>query len=309
MMNSMMGMAAWLVSVLMSQTGQPPNAQPVPSKTPPIQDKPNPELKLVDEVPIVQPAKKKEPFTGEIKSADDLLRALETADADLKTLQSKIEYSKVWADGADRHVRAGTVLFDDTRSQGGGSRKFAVVFDLLRVGDRQTNEKKEYVFDGRTLVERLPDQKKANVLLRLKEGQVADPLRIGEGPVPIPIGQDRDDILARYDAKLLPATQDLVGEEPSETEHLHKYVEGSMQLRLTPKQANDKYKEIRLWYRKGTKQNGDPQLLPRMARAILRNGDVDLVRLFEVKTNAGVDEKVFKAETPAGWQVQDVPER
>lgn len=309
-MNALMVMVTWLAGVMAAlATGQPaPKPEPA-SPAPAIQDKPNPDLKLVSEIPIVKAPEAKKPFTGEIKSADDLLRALETADADLKTLQSRIIYSKVWADGADRHVRVGKIGFSDERTPSGGARKFAVLFEKLRIGDRETQEPKEYVFDGQTLIERLANDKKVNVLLRLKPGQTADPLRIGEGPVPIPVGQDRGDILARYEATLLPATQDLQGEDEQETAEFHKFVQGSMQLKLTPKQANDKYKEVRLWYRRGTKQNGDPQLLPRMARAVLRNDDVDLVRLFDVQTNTSVDEKVFRTATPEGWQVQDVIER
>jgi hypothetical protein len=306
-MNAMILLVVWLVSALAWGGSEQPATTPAPA--PVIQDKPNPDLKLVTEIPIVQAPEPKKPFTGEIKTADDLLRALETADADLKTLQSGIIYSKVWMDGSDRHVRVGRIAFSDERGPAGGARKFAVLFEKLNIGDRLTEEPKEYVFDGRTLIERLADQKKVNVLLRLKPGQTADPLRIGEGPVPIPVGQDRGDILARYEASLLPATQDLEGEDDEETRGLHKFVDGAMQLRLVPKQANDKYKDVRLWYRRGTKENGDPQLLPRMARAVLRNGDVDLVRLFDVKTNTRVEAKVFETTAPDGWQVQDVPER
>lgn len=312
-MNAMMLAAMRFVAMMTLVFGAQPASIPEPAKpaspAPSIQDKPNPDLKLITEIPIVKAPEPKKPFAGEIKSADDLLRALETADADLKTLQSQIIYSKVWSDGSDRHVRVGKVAFSDERTPSGGARKFAVLFEKLRVGDRETNEPKEYVFDGQTLIERLANDKKINVLLRLKPGQTADPLRIGEGPVPIPVGQDRSDILARYEATLLPPTQDLQGEDAEETKQLHSLVEGALQLKLTPKQPNDKYKEIRLWYRRGTKQNGDPQLLPRMARAVLRNDDVDLVRLFDVKTNTDADEKSFKTATPDGWQVQDVSER
>lgn len=308
-MNAMMVLVLWFVSVMVQSSGEQPQpakpTSPAPASPPTIQDKPNPDLKLVGEIPIVQPADKK-PFTGEIKSADDLLRALETADADLKTLRSNVLYSKIWADGSDRHVRVGKIEFHDERAQPAGARKFAVLFDKLDIGGRVTNEPKEYVFDGHTLVERLPEQKKMNVLLRLQPGQSADPLRIGEGPVPIPIGQDRTDILSRYEATLLDATKDLQGEDAKETEDLKKFLAGSMQLKLTPKQPADKYKEIRLWYRRGTKQNGDPQLLPRLARATLRNGDIDLVQLYDVKTNDKVDDNIFKATGPDGWQVQDV---
>lgn len=303
-MNAMLVWAVCLAGMTTHGTSEQP--QPAkPAATPPaIQDKPNPDLKLVGEIPIVQAGKK--PFTGEIRTADDLLRTLETADADLKTLESSVLYSKIWMDGSDRHVRVGKIAFRDDRAQANGARKFAVLFDKLDIGGRVTNEPKEYVFDGQMLVERLPEQKKMNVLLRLQPGQSADPLRIGEGPVPIPIGQDRTDILARYDATLLDAMADLEGEDAKETEDLKKFLAGSMQLKLTPKQANDKYKEVRLWYRRGTKQNGDPQLLPRLARATLRNGDVDLVQLFNVKTNEKVEDRVFRATSPDGWQVQEV---
>lgn len=282
--------------------------QPAPA---PVQIQPDPNLKLRTDIPVVAPEASKTPFTGPINTADDLLRALETADADLKSLRADIWWSKVWGDGvSDRHVRTGTIEFQDERSPGdeaGSKRRFAALFKTLIIGERRTDEPKEYVFDGKRLMEKMPAQKKATVLIEVEPGTVVDPMRLGKGPIPIPIGQRREDILSRFEAKLLPGDQDLQGEDDAETEELKKFAANSMQLLLIPKDEKDKYKEVRLWYRRGSAAKGDPQLLPRMARAVSRSGggDVDLVRLIGVKTNAPVDAKTFDTSVPSGWQVQE----
>lgn len=245
---------------------------------------------------------------GEFTSADDLLKALETADADLRALSCQLLWTKTFDLGEDRHTRHGRLFFVDSRKDAPapGARKFAVHIDETIIGERKETRKEQYIFDGAKLVERHPDDKRLVVYEIKSEGQNYDPLKIGEGPIPLPIGQKRDDILARFDAELLPPDKDLQGDDEADTARLLAFVKGAYQLRLTPKpdqQASVNFTEIRLWYRRGTHIGGDSHLLPRMARTVDRKKDVDLVQLVGVKTNQKVDE-AFDVSAPAGWEVQ-----
>ncbi len=245
---------------------------------------------------------------SEFATAEDLLGALESADADLRSLSCQLLWTKTFDLGEDRHTRNGRLYYVDSRKEApsGGTRKFAIHIDETIIGERKETKKEQYVFDGARLVERHPDDKRLVVYELKSEGQAYDPLKIGEGPIPLPIGQKRADILARFDVELLAPEKDLGGADEADTARLVAFVQGAYQLRLTPKadqQASMNFTEIRLWYKRGTRGGGDAHLLPRMARTVDRKKDVDLVQLVGVKTNQKVDE-TFDATAPKGWEVQ-----
>jgi outer membrane lipoprotein-sorting protein len=134
-------------------------------------------------------------------------------------------------------------------------------------------------------------------------GRAFDPLKIGEGPFPVPIGQKRDDILKRFVAELLPAEDGIVGNVPSDTQKLKDFVTKAKayQLKLTPKPGQDQdFKEVRLWY---APQEKTGILLPVMARTVNQQDDVSVVELVDVKLNGEPPAEVFDAQAPDGWAV------
>ncbi|MDX2016618.1 MAG: hypothetical protein SFY95_03130 [Planctomycetota bacterium] len=244
-----------------------------------------------------------------IDSVDDLLTALERADEGLKTLTADIVYDKVFDLAGDQQTRRGKVYFEALAGQPGSegtkARRFAIDFDQLIVGGatgRVENERKGYIFDGQWLVERTPGQKQIIKRQVAPPGEKFDPLRIGEGPLPLPIGQKKSDILSRYRAELLPADKDVAEGDKG-------FVMGSYQLRLVPRperEREDEFREIRLWYR----ASGDgANLLPRMARTRARSGDETTVRLINVKLNAAIPAEVMDTTTPPGWDADIRPWR
>jgi len=244
-----------------------------------------------------------------IDSADALLDALETADAGLRTLTATIRYTRIFALAGDRQVRTGELAFatDDRDMDGDAERMFSIRFSQLIVGDRVENETKDYIFDGSWLVERLPEEKLFAKRQVAPPGSDVDPLRIGEGPLPIPIGQKKSDILERFDAEMVdpadglrsPALVDFVSAGP-----------GTYQLRLVPKpEAADavEFTEVRLWYKRDS-------LLPWLAVTQDIDGDESFVQLVDLKINndAPVAPQLFSVEPPAdaeGWDVRIEPWR
>lgn len=262
-----------------------------------------------------------QPIAG-FTTAEQLLADLETADADLRALQADIRYTRDFAIAGDTQVRMGTLWFQDAtesaKAEKGAARKrrFAIQFDTLSFGDREENQTQIYNFDGEWLVERFPGEKRMVKRQVVPPGESFDPLKIGEGPLPIPIGQKKDDILARYDATLLPP-EDGFEEMPAvRMQELTKMAEGCVQLMLTPRAdraETDDFKEIRLWYRRQPLPNGkEGRLLPRIAKTVNRADDISVVQLLRVKTNnqVEIDPTKFDTRTPAtGWDVVVQPFR
>lgn len=255
-----------------------------------------------------------QPIAG-FSSADELLTSLETADENLRALQAKISYTRDFAIAGDTQVRMGNLWFEDVGKSGNAARKrrFAIQFDKLIFSDRIDNKKQIYNFDGEWLVERFDDEKRMVKRQVVRPGESFDPLKIGEGPLPIPIGQKKADILARYDATLLPP-DDGFEEMPAERmKELTALSKDCVQLMLTPRSERDDFKEIRLWYRAEPNPGGKPgRLLPRIAKTVNRADDISVVVLLDVRTNDKVkfDPKVFDTTTPAdGWDVIVQPYR
>ncbi len=252
--------------------------------------------------PIVVKSGAKPVPQGEFASAEDLLKALEDADRGMRSLTADIVYDKTIATVDARETRSGKLFF---RSQG-QDRRFAIEFyTFVRSDGTVDDAPRSYVFDGQWLLDKNTREKRFTKKQVVPPGEKFDPLRIGEGPFPIPIGQKRDDILARYTAELLPA-------EEGVAEKQLPLVKGSYQLRLVPRADRpdlDKFEEIRLWYRADPKKE-DGRLLPRMARTVARSpepgeeGDVSVVRLINVKLNEAISPIVLDTSTPPaseGW--------
>jgi hypothetical protein len=252
------------------------------------------------------------PVEVAVTTAEDLLARLETADKDLRSLDADVLYQRVFGLEGDEQERRGKLYYVDAKSATAdgtpapGSRKFAIHFKSLKMGDQPAMAQDQVlIFDGEWLVEKKPEDRQI-IKRQITRAGGFDPLKVGEGPFPLPIGQKKADILSRFDVELLPATKDLVSNDPALQQPLENFVKGSYQLKLTPKpgERSVELAEIRLWYRP------DPttgQLLPRMARTVTPQGDISLVQLANVKVNGPVPSEAMDTRTPEGWK-QDVQE-
>jgi hypothetical protein len=230
------------------------------------------------------------------------MTALERADEGLISLTAKVEYDKTFELQGDRQLRKGKLYFVNKEEGKPGERRFAIVFNELWIGDVVRKEEQIFVFDGQWLVEKDPAHKEFHKRQIVPPGEHFDPLRIGEGPLPIPIGQKRADIEQRFDATLLPAADGLVATadadaaEKSEVENRKEHVADGWQIKLIPKPAFEResdFKEVRLWYKR---EKGD--LLPVMARTVNRDGDMSVVKLSDVQVQKQGVAKNAAAEVP-----------
>ncbi|TVQ63153.1 MAG: hypothetical protein EA378_02345 [Phycisphaerales bacterium] len=248
---------------------------------------------------------------GEIASVDDLLRALESAGGDISNLTARVQYTRTFAIAGDTQTRQGQLFYEKaTLISSAGPRpviemkRFAVRFEtLILQGGRVEEEIKDYVFDGEWFVERTPGSRQFIKRQVVPPGEVFDPLKVGEGPFPLPIGQKRDDILAEYEASMVDPAEDL-------NESLAGFVTreaGTYRLRLIPRDPGASAREVEVWYRTDT-------LLPRLARTVSAEGDESFVQLVDVRQNeaAEIEPGIFNIQTPrpgSGWDVRVEPWR
>ena len=129
-------------------------------------------------------------------------------------------------------------------------------------------------------------------------GGRCDPWKVGEGPSPLPVGQRRQDVLARFEASLLEGTQDEV---------LAKFLAGKQVegLKLVPRPMTPQAKEIaevEIFYDAAT-------LLPVGIVLTETNGNRKTVMLRHLKRNQGIDESKLSIEEPdpAQWQIDVRP--
>jgi len=267
-------------------------------------DRPEPPA-LTEDQPVAAPTADAQPAErpSDITTADDLLRALETAGEDTRRLSATVRYVKTFAIQGDTQVREGRLVFASEPGVDGQApaRRFGITFDTLKLGERvediDSEYLEQYIFDGEWLAEVRPLDKEFVRRQVVPAGERWDPLRLGEGPFPIPIQQRREDILARFDAELLD------GAEGVEERSMLGIAGRCYQLRLTPRAdaGENELREIRVWYQMDT-------LLPRLARTLNAADDVSFVALKDLKTNAEtvIDEAELSTEPPTdrtGWNI------
>lgn len=259
----------------------------------------------------------------EFDNAEQVLTALEDADDDLRTFSSRLIYTTIIDIGHAITRRTGEIAFaSEPVSDGKAERRFAVHFVDKQVGDRYFEGDaalQTIAFDGQWLHEKIHSEQQINKRQIVAEGESVDPFELGDGPFPpLPIGQQKGDILRRYDVRLVPDTEslepdpDLDPEDPYDlpeiqmAQALQRFARGSVQLKLVPRQATEaRFSEIRLWY----KPDSSGRLLPRMSRTVDANSnDVSIVQLMHpLQVNGPAREDLLTITPPKGWTVNETP--
>ena len=171
-----------------------------------------------------------------------LLGELEKAGADLKTFTAKVFYEEEDALVGDIVRRTGEVIYRNPDKP--DVKSFAILFNERIAGGRKRTQLKHYVFSGRWFVEVDHDQKMFFKYEVVAPGETFDPLKLGEGPFPLPIGQERDEVLERFDVTMI----ELPTDGPLRKLRDRDPVDG---LRLTPKPgipAAEDYKYFELFW-------------------------------------------------------------
>lgn len=233
---------------------------------------------------------------GEATTADELLARLETADRTLESLSANIRYVTVSTLDGDTQTRLGRVFFVSAPAGADGARakSINVTFDTVQQDGKKSEEGRSFILNRGVFVEKSTKDKQINRYKLGVKGRVIDPLKIGEGPFPLPFGQKAADIKARFEVEFLSGTDGMTFKD----EGVKRFYEGTYQLRLVPKageKAAKEFAEARIWFEK-------KDLIPVQARTTkLEGAGSDEFFLWDILLNQPVEETLFDTTTPAGW--------
>lgn len=215
-----------------------------------------------------------------------------TLDAiDAQTLALRDFASRVRMDSYDELAdeterRFGRVYLRMPTADGSSGRAAAVVFERTIEPSGRARERLEHFVFADGVLSDYDHEAKRLVRRRLVEaGEDRDPLRLGQGPVPIPIAQRKADILAAFDVTAGPAIPERLLKDATDLRALH----------LVPKPGTSMAEDgriasIDLWVR-------GADATPVAVEIHDADGDRTALRFLEPQLNAGLD------ETAARWLV------
>lgn len=253
-----------------------------------------------------QPEVKRQEVAEEIsepeipREIEALLDRLEARSAELRGFVAKITYEKYDDLLGRREIRSGELLYRVNSET--ANKTFAILFDKLIINRRQSNHLQHFIFDGRWLAEIDHESTPKQFIKRelVAPGETFDPLKLGEGPIPLPIGQSKSDVLARFNvAKAsLPELGLLSRLDP----------ESVNSLRLVPKEHTPEAQEfswIDIFYDRKTD-------LPVGILVLQNNQNRKTVLLREVKRDPEFDEDMLAKlditdPDPGEWKIDIQP--
>ena len=229
--------------------------------------------------------------------ADALLTAVERTSDSLRDFRANITLETTDDVTGDTERRLGQLVFVQEEGKP-TTRRFAVVFEkFIDGGGRMDERPVRYIYADGWLTE--ADFKQRTLVRRqlARAGEQYDPLKPGEGPVPLPIGQRRADVLARFDASLATAPNSTL---------LLRSARPMVGVRLKPKpgMADRDLVEASVWY--------DAQSLVPIGVEAQRKSGRTVVSLRDATMNGGIDDAQqallsLAEKVTTGWRVDERP--
>jgi outer membrane lipoprotein-sorting protein len=215
---------------------------------------------------------------------DTVLDALHARGQDLKDFTADVALHTIDDRTGQDTAQLGQVVY---QNQGNGDSRIKVSFDTKKLETGATQKQRlDFLLEKGWLTDR-DYQKKLEVRRQvLKPGQKMDLLKLGEGPFPLPIGQDKAEVKKQFKAEKIAPSKD----DPKGTTH----------VRLTPN-ANTplakRFQQIDVYV--DTKTN-----MPSRIDTIEKGGTSRSTELNNLKINAGVNDRQFDLpplSDGAGW--------
>ena len=250
--------------------------------------------------PIPAPSRASAPAPAQapqFADADALLTAVERTADSLRDFRANITLETTDDVTGDTERRLGQLVFVQEEGKP-ATRRFAVVFEKFIDGSGRMDERPvRYIYADGWLTE--ADFKQRTLVRRqlARAGEQYDPLKPGEGPVPLPIGQRRTDVLARFDASLATAPDSAL---------LLKSARPMVGVRLKPKpgMADRDLVEASVWY--------DAQSLVPVGVEAQRKSGRTVVSLRDATMNGGISDAQqallsLAEKVTTGWRVDERP--
>jgi hypothetical protein len=224
------------------------------------------------------------------KTLDQWLDALHDVGADLKAFTAHVSLTDYDVASNVASTRTGAIHY---RVKDGAGQIHISFVDRQVDKIKYNDEKKDYLLVDNRLTERDFSAHK-DIYRKIGEaGKKTNLLRLGEGPFPLPIGQDRADVLRLFDAKLMPPAKD----DPENTVH----------IQLIPRQDNhqfgDKYASLEVWVDQTTH-------FPRKMTAVERDdagGNTHTTEITQLDLNSPAKDEDFilPPQNDPNWQIID----
>jgi hypothetical protein len=224
-----------------------------------------------------------------------LLDALEEAGRAVRTFRAGLEYEKFDALLGESERRFGRVVLEGVDRE----RRFAFLFDrFYDGGGREEAMRDQWIYAAGWLAEANHDRRVFTKRQIVEPGRTFDPLKLGEGPFPLPFGQPRAEVESRFAAALC---------EVPDLPRLRSLTD-VCGLRLVPKEGTAMAKDterVEIFYDRAT-------LAPRAVILWARNGDRTTVILSRPMLNQPLAEAdrallVMPEPDPRQWTIDIRP--
>lgn len=225
------------------------------------------------------------PLTDESK-IDDVLDALDVRGKNLKSLSADVAKTESdMALGEDPETRSGRLRYEKLADD---NVRILASFDKVQTGDKVKNERVEYLMKDGELVDRNYRSKVESRRVVQRPGEKIDLFKLGQGPFPLPIGQEKSAVHAEFEVTRIAAGKD----DPANTIH----------LKLAPKDGTElsrKFKAIDVWVDK-------TDYLPRRIDTLNAQQSVlTSTKFTDVQLNTTLSDDDFKLEAikDADWKI------
>jgi hypothetical protein len=216
---------------------------------------------------------------------DDILQALYARGQNLKDFTADVAKTETDNVLGKSHSTLGTVRY---RKLSNDDVEIRVTFEHEILGDNKpiAYHQDYKLADGQLIVQKY-DQKLEQHMTVAKPGQKLDPIKLGEGAFPLPVGQEPGDVKKQFEVKLIPHDQ----EDPPHTIH----------AQLTPKVGTklaNKFQTIDVWV--DTQTN----FTPRIETVPVKGVTTTTTELTNLKVNSGLKDADFQLPAPQkDWSV------
>jgi outer membrane lipoprotein-sorting protein len=222
-------------------------------------------------------------------STDAVLDALDLRGQGLKSFDADVKLTETDESTQLSSTRLGRVWF---QKKPGDDARLRVLLDKKEDKTKIVDEKIEYLLDGGWLDDR--DYNKHIEVRRqiLKPGEKINLLKLGEGPFPLPIGQNKEDVKKLFSVKKIKPDKD----DPAGTVHL-------LLKPLSGTQFSRKFSAIDVWVDAKT---GMPR---RIDTLDLKETTTRSTELTNVRINPNLTDADFKLQQiqPQVWNVHEEP--
>ena len=253
--------------------------------------------------------------TKDDATVEKILDAMEEQGRTMKDFTASATMEKFEALTDEREVRRGRVV---VLGPTGKDREIGIVFDeLIDSTGRGSTDARRFVFRGGWMSEFDPTKKQVIRRQLAPEGESFDPLRVGEGPFPVPLGQPKKDVVREFIVTMgtlpdAPFFRSLATVPPA--------AGSAGAAGVTVSATESPLVILRLVPRVGTKMARDTaamsiildrtSLIPRGVEVEAVNGDKTRVLLRDGRLNVGLDDAARAILSPPstdGWKIDTRP--